>query len=449
MIKKIKEKVLYFWKKAFFKDIAILQAGALFSTGLAFVGSVIFTRFLGPSKYGIYGLVFAFTGLVGMFMDVGTGYAGVTLVAEAYAKKDLQEVKNILTYFIKVDFLTNFIIGGTGLLFAPYLTNILYGNSQIGVYAQLVLGAMIIRSMFSMLVAVLHSTRKIASLTTVENANKFFYKFLPIVFVLSGMGVLGIAFGHFITAAIFLIFSVVFYGYISKRDELLPSLKEVIFNPNKVPMWKYFKFGFQIAIDKNLTACFSLLPMTFLGMFLADYQVGYFKLALSYITIPVVLIGPVSRILNVQLPKSQLISKKLLKEHFVKTSLCSMAITTLLVIPFVLMAPILIKAFYGAEFIPSIKIAYLLSFYVVIYGLGTGIGPVYRATNKMKSIIKINSIVALFGIPVVYWLIKQYGITGMIWTQIFWHNAAVIIAFFYAIKFLNKEIEKEEQTANV
>lgn len=452
-MEKIKNKIKYFWKKAFVKDVAILQLGSIFSTGLSFVASVVFAQVLGANNYGIYSIVFAFTGLIGMFLDFGTGYASITLIAEAYAKDDKKEIKNILTYFIRVTIVVNLLIGGTALILSPYFTNLLYRSNpeigvlapQIGRYARLVLGAVIIRVMFSMMTIVMCATRKIKALTITENLNKIFYKFMPIAFVLMGMGVFGIVFGHFVSAAIFLVGSIIYYQYLTDKDKLLPTLGEIFYNKEKIEMWRYFKFGLQIAITKNQGVIFKALPLLFLARYTSTQAVGHFKLALSYITIPMLLISCVSRILNVQLPKSRVISRKLLKEHFVKTAVYSFLIGICLLAPFVVMAPILIKFFYGVEFIPSIRISYYLSFYVVIAMFFIGNGPIYRAIYKVKAAVIINGIVIFAGVPIIFWAIKNYGINGMIWTQILWVNIASIISFIFAIKFLDQEIAKENR----
>lgn len=452
-MEKIKNKIKYLWQKAFVRDVAILQFGSLFSTGLAMLASVIFARVLGAGNYGLYGIVFAFTGIVGMFMDFGTSYAIETLIAEAYTKKNKQEIKNILTYFIRVTLAVNLIIGGIALIFSPYLTNLLYrSNPEIGIlapeigrYARLVLGAMIIRVIFSMIVSVMHSTRKIASLTIAENINKMFYKFLPIAFVLMGMGVFGIVFAHFVTAAIFFIASIIFYEQLVIKDPLLPTLKEIFFNKEKIEMWRYFKFGFQIAIAKNLAALFSYLPMLFAAKYIAPSEIACFSLALSYVGIPMLLVSCVSRILNVQLPKSRVISRKLLKEHFIKTAISSFLIMISFAIPIVLLASFLVKLFYGYEYLQTIRMSYYLVFYVIMASVFIGIGPIYRAMYKVKVSIIINAIVIAIGAPIVFWAIKNYGINGMLWTQILWANIASIISLVFAIKLINREIEKENR----
>ncbi len=452
-IKEFKNKIKYLWAKAFIRDVAILQFGSLFSTGLSVIASIIFARVLGAGNFGLYSIIFAFAGLVGMFLDFGTSYASITLIAEAYARGDKKEIKNILTYYIRVTLAVDLFIGGIAIIFSPYFTNLLYRSNpgigalapQIGHYARLVLGAMILGMIYSMATSVMYATRKIAALTISENINKIFIKFLPVVFVLMGMGLFGIVFAHFITAAIFFIASIIFYEHLLAKDKLLPNFKEVFFNKEKIEMWRYFKFGFQIAISKNLAALFSYLPMLFAAKYIAPSEIACFGLALSYVGIPMLLVSCVSRLLNVQLPKSRVLSRKLLKEHFIKTAIYSLLIMIGCSIFIVLFASFLVRFFYGNEYLQAIKMSYYLIFYVILSSAFIGVGPIYRTMYKVKIAIIIDGAIIVVGIPIIFWAIKNYGINGLIWTQILWHNITAFITFFYAIKLLNQEIEKENK----
>jgi len=102
------------------------------------------------------------------------------------------------------------------------------------------------------------------------------------------------------------------------------------------------------------------------------------------------ILNPVSRLLSVQLPKSKTYGYKILKEHFYKTSFYSGAISIFLVIPFIILAPYLIKFFYGQEYIESIKLVRYLAVFVAFSGFGVGLSPFYRTANKMKISIITN-----------------------------------------------------------
>ena len=398
-----------FIKISFVQDVGILEIGKFFSILFSIASSVILARLLHPELYGVYGLIFAFVGLAGIFMNWGGNSASLTLLSNAYAKKDKQEVKNILTYFVKITLLAICIVGILSVIFAPFLTDLFYKNSQIGDLARIVLLAGFLTIIYNLLVIVLQVNRKIKELTILEVFNKFIYIFFPIIFVLLGFGLNGIVWGYFISAFIFLISAIFIYSFLIKKDELLPSLKQIFLNFKKINFKKYFDFGFLIAINKNLSSLISFLPIIFLGIFSSMQDVAYFKIALSYVMIPSMLLNPISRILDVQLPKSKSYNFEILKKHFYKTAIYSGLISILLVVPFIVLAPFLIKLFYGAEYIPSIDLVYYLSILIVSSGFSVGLGSFYRTVNKMKISIIINICYIILMILLFFIFIRVYN----------------------------------------
>jgi len=398
-----------FIKISFVQDVGILGIGKVFSIFLGAISSIFLARLLQPELYGIYGLIFAFVGLIGVFMNWGGVFAGLTLLSKAYTKKDKQEIKNILTYFLKITILAICTVGILSIFLAPFLTDLFYKNSQIGDLARIVLLAGFLTIIYNLLVIVLQVNRKIKELTILEVFNKFIYIFFPIIFVLLGFGLNGIVWGYFISAFIFLISAIFIYSFLIKKDELLPSLKQIFLNFKKINFKKYFDFGFLIAINKNLSSLISFLPIIFLGIFSSMQDVAYFKIALSYVMIPSMLLNPISRILDVQLPKSKSYNFEILKKHFYKTAIYSGLISILLVVPFIVLAPFLIKLFYGAEYIPSIDLVYYLSILIVSSGFSVGLGSFYRTVNKMKISIIINICYIILMILLFFIFIRVYN----------------------------------------
>jgi len=386
MISKFKD----FIKISFVQDVGILQVGKFLSIFLGAVSSIILARLLQPELYGIYGLIFAFVALVGIFIDWGASYASLTLLAENYTKKNKQEIKNVLTYFIKITFLAILVVGVLGLILAPLLTELLYENSRIGSLARIILISTFLGVVYNLLVIVLQAIRKIKRLTILESSEKIIHSLLPVAFILIGWGLVGVIWGHLVSILIFLIYSVFAYSSLVKKDSLLPSFKQIFYNLRKIKIRKYFNFGFSIALDKNLGRLVSLMPIIFLGIFALPQEVGYFKIAFAYISIPIMILSPISRLLSVQLPKSKTLGFKILKEHFYKTAFYSGLVSVLLVIPFLILAPYLIKFFYGQEYIESIRLVYYLAIFAALSGFGVGLAPFYRTADKMKTSIIIN-----------------------------------------------------------
>jgi len=177
-----------FIKISFVQDVGILQVGKFLSIFLGAIGSIILARLLKPELYGTYGLIFAFVGLVGIFMNWGGMYAGLTLLADAYTRKDKQEIKNALTYFLKITILATCIIGVLSFILAPFLTERLYDSSQIGQWARIILLGVFLSIIYSLLIIVLQVVRKIKQLTILESFEKIIHSLLPVLFAFIGWG---------------------------------------------------------------------------------------------------------------------------------------------------------------------------------------------------------------------------------------------------------------------
>jgi len=432
-----------FIKISFVRDVGILQTGKFFSVFLSVIGSIALARLLQPELYGIYGLVFAFVGLVGIFTDWGGSYASLTLLAEAYAQKDKEAIKNILTYFVKITLLAIGILGILSIVFAPFLTDLIYQNSQVGQWARIILVAVFIGIFYNLLVIVLQSLRKIKKLTILESINKVAYLVFPVGLLWMGFGLAGVIWGHFISSFIFLILSFLIYSSLAQKKEYLPSFKEIFSNFGKIKINKYFKFGFLIALDKNIGRLIAFLPVLILGYLTSPAEIGYFKIALGYITIPTLVLGPISRLLMVQLPKSKSYGLDILKRHFFKTTLYSGAIATLMLIPFVVLAPFLINLFYGREYSPSIQLVYYLAIMTILSGLGVGISSFYRTVNRMKTSIAIISAQTVFFVFLTFFSVKIFTFLTAISLSFALSALFATILQFLIIKSIFKNYEKD------
>lgn len=430
------EKIKKFLRIAFVRDVAILEMGKFFNIFLSLAASVVFARVLQPERYGIYSLVFSLAGLIGLLMNVGASPASLTLLAEAYAKKDKKEIQNILIYFLKISSLVLLIIGGLGIYLAPFLAYLLYQNYQIGQLTRVIILTKIIGLFFGLTAITLQVTRRMRDLTILENLEKFLKSLIPISLVLLGLGLWGLVFGHLVAALLISLISFWFYTYLAGRDEYLPRFSQLIRHFRKFSLKRYFSFGFLIAIDKNLAKLFTLLPVLFLGLFVPPAQVGFFKIAFGYMSIPLILLGPISRLLAVQLPKSKTYGMALLKSHFLKVSFYSGLISLALVIPFLILGPVLIRIFYGSEYAPSIPLIYYLAIYIGLVGFGVGIGPIFRTLNKMKTIILINLIVLSLGSLFGYWLISQWGMVGACLMFVLLSLISIFISLIFILRYL-------------
>lgn len=436
MINYFREKFNNFISRQFVKDTAILQMGTIFMIGVSAITSVIFARLLLPEKYGIYNLAFTFAGLVSVFMNWGADKAALTLFSEAYENKDSQEIKNILAYFIKISAVIA-CIGLVGVIASPFLSLYFYGNSYIGELARLIILAGIFGIFFELILITVQVLRRIKDYAILDNFRNLLRVILGISLIFS-LGVFGVILGYLIALFLSFIVAIIYYNYLASRYELLPSIKEIIFSQKGISIRKYFNFGFLIAINENISNLYGILPVFFLSLFFSVADVGFFNIAMKYVTLPLLLISPVSQLLSVRFPQMKIIDANFLRYNFFKVSIISGLIAFCLIIPTLIIGPFLIKLFYGASYLNSIPLIYYLAPFTVICGFAVGLGPIYRSLNKLSVAIIINSSVIILGAIPAYYLIKLKGIIGICIVSVGWSAISCFLLIIYMVFYFKK-----------
>lgn len=445
----LKDKILDTLRHPFVKDTAILQISNVFAIGFGIIISILIARLLQPENYGLYGLVFAFASLLGLFMNWGADKATITLLSEAYARKDKDEIRNILTYFLKINLIIFFTAGILFIILSPFLSVNLYQTATIGNLARLIIFTNLFGIFFGINAISLQILRQMGSYVFFDILNSLLKGIFSVAFILLGLSVFGVILSHLVVAILLFIISIFFYQYyILKKDPLWPPLKDLFLNFKNISAGRYFKFGVLIAADENVASLYSYLPMVFLGIFAAVSEIGYFKIALHYVKLPIVLLGPVSQLLNIQLPITKTAGLDSLKFNFIKATGYSLALAVFLTIILVFLAPYLVNFFYGAAFMPSVKLIYIFAVFSFLAAIGVGVGAMFRTLNKVSSAIIINVIIICLLSPVIFWLIKNYGAIGAGISAIGWPLISDAAGFFYILYILNKQIRDENINTN-
>lgn len=404
------------WSKhPFAHDVALLQMGGIASKAIAFGTSLIFARLLGPEGYGFYSLVFALAGIVIIFHDFGASQGAVNLFAKARAEKNSTDERLILSFVLKILLFTLATTGLVTLIITPWLGLRFYGDLYLGQLATIVVATSAFTVMVPLLQIILQSLRKIKPLTVFETIHKALNSAVPIVLILSGYGVLGIVAGQFTAMLLMSVVAVWYYGVI-RKSEALPKLAALFKEKLGWDTIKYyFSFGFQIAISKNIVKLNATVPLLILASVLpTNSGLGFYKIAFAYMSLPIFMLSPVSRLLNVQFPETEANNPSLVFKRFWQVTGISMAIATVLSVGAVLIGPYLITFFYGVEFAPSIPIMYGLAFYPLMASTGVGLGALFRTLHKMNAAIAINVITLVLLVPASFILIQNYSIVGLV-----------------------------------
>jgi len=439
-IEEFKRKAKRVFSMRFVRDLMVMQTGSFFSTSLSAIASIVYARVLGVESYAVYALIFAFVGLCGIFMNVGAGMTVLTLMSEAYAKKDREEIKNLGGYFFHVGLLIFMVIGISLLVIAPAITGWFYHRSDIGQLTRVIILANGLNIVWNFYTIVLQVIRRIKRLTVIENVNSVVTFIFNVLVVIVGYGVAGIVWAYLISSILFFIYAILAYWRLEKQESLLPPISQMLFAWNQNRFVYYFKFGFLIAIDKNIGSLYSTIPIFLLGRFNISY-VAYLKVASSFAQIPLMLIGPVSRLLMVQLPQSKIYSYVILKRDYIRSTVGSVLICLVLAVPLAIIAPYLITLVYGDNFLPAVYLSWPMLAGTVFVAFGVGDGPIYRTLHILKKAILINSLVIIIGTIVIYSFIRYLPTYWSIFPIAAFLPTASVLTFSYAFFRINRLIK--------
>src|SRR3989344_5343730 len=400
------KKFNYFYQNGFARKVATLQAGSFSGVIVQAVIGIVIARLLQPELFGIYALAIGMAGMTSLVLGMGIQEAVSSLLGRAYARKDDVEVKNILSFMLKITFIAAIVVISS--VFSSLMFTLAYSSFQV--------------------------TGRVKSLGLLILSDQSLRYVLSLVFILIGFGVMGAVSGQLAGAMILFVVSAMLFNNISKSEPIFPKLWHLLNSVAGADLKKYFGFTFWVALDRNMGNVYMALPVILTGVYVTASEVSFFKLAFGYVNLVLSLLGPISVLLNVEFPKIKIEDRGQLYDNFKKVSLYSLGLSVLLTVGAAVVSPIAFKILYGESYLPSIKYVFGLILYGALFGIGVGLGPMWRAINKVKVSILINSVILGAGIPLGLWLIKNYGLWGSVIMVTIWFSVSHIISFIYLIK---------------
>jgi O-antigen/teichoic acid export membrane protein len=427
----LRKKINYYSQHWFIRNVATLQAGSFAGTAFQAVVGIFLARLLQPELFGVYALAFGLASIGGLLLGAGTQEAVSTLLGSAYARQDKEEVENVLAFLLKMTFYAG-VFTFVLVLFLPWIAEKFYGVSIIGWYAGLVIAGVFLTTSFTAVVQLsLQVISRIKILTLIIFGDQFLRFGFALLLVFWGLGVWGAVGGQFVGSIVLFLISLFIWKKIQNVYPILPSLKALFDKAVRISIKKYFRFSFWVAVDRNMGNLYLALPVVLTGIYVSAGEVAFFKLGFGYVNLALSLLGPVSTLLNIEFSKMKVEDPQKLAKNFMKVSLYGLGLSTLLTAIAVIVSPLAFRILYGESFLPSVNYVFGLLAYGALYGIGVGLGPMWRAVDKVKISILINTIILGAGIPFGLWLINSYGLWGSVVMVTLWFTVSHFISFVY------------------
>lgn len=347
-------------KLPFVRNLAKFQAGTVVMMGMGFVSSVVYSNLLGLERYGLYAIVTAFASLVTIIASFGQETTITTFLSEAVARKNKEEIRNVLAYFWQTTVIATLLYIAL-ILLSPFLAQLLGESKDVGMYAKIAILNIGLQWPAVLVFLMLQIENRVGLVTILENIRLIAQVGLSTILLLMGYGLWGVLAGTCIVSALYVPLCLFLYERF-RHEVAFPSMPSVVRMLRVRDTQTYFKQGVWISADRNIAG--NLYPNVFFMILSATaglQAVGLFRLALKLAELPRALIMPsLSRMAAVTIPRLTALDRGSLKRSCVKLLIGSLGLNTLAIIGAAVCVPLFFPLVYGREFIGAIPAFFLL-----------------------------------------------------------------------------------------
>ncbi len=390
--------------RKFVQDTLVLQIGKVAVTVLSLLGSVVVYRRMGPELFGVYTLAQSFLVIWGSIDLTGVGTSTNIVLAIAIGARDQQGIRDAMAFYVKVNLAINVIVLLAIALLGTPSAHLLYNQSEpqiVTLALGLAVGA-IADGLYALIMIALQSRRSMRVLAGMQIANQAVLSICLIAAALISPTPASLVIGRLIYSYATLVMALIVYERVRTQGDVpYPPLRDLFARAWSVSPRPYWRFGLANAIDKNIAALFTAIPMQLVGIFAGAGAVGYLELAMNGITQAGFLTSGIFQNLEAIVP--QAVGRKDyagLWRNFLRV-LIVMALGSLILFGLLaLAAPFVIPPILGARWVPAIPALAVLTIYGAITSVGGLFGPLYRTLNLMRPIIVMKMVVLILIVPI-------------------------------------------------
>ena len=205
-----------------------------------------------------------------------------------------------------------------------------------------------------------------------------------------------------------------------------------------IPLRTYATQSVWVWVDRNFGMLYQALPVAMIGLAVPIVSVAYFKLAFGYINTGLALLGPLSILLNTEFARMQVRQPDNLARNFIRISLGGMLLGGIIAGGAALVGPWVFRILYGSAYMMGAQLSYGLVIYGALFGLGIGLGPMWRTIGRVRLSVLINIIVMAISLPLGFWLTHAYGVWGGVIMVTTWYALAHLASFTYLLRQLKQ-----------
>ena len=413
--------------------------GLAASSIISAIGVMLVAGLLSESEYGLVAIALMGPNLIAIFRDWGVDWATIKYTAQYRSENKEANVKNVLASVIFFEILLGFSLSIVSFFLSGFLANILDRPSivpliQIAsftIFADALLKAA--QAAFTGYEKMEYHSITSIVLSTLKTG-------FMIILVILGFGTFGAIVGATIAYLIsgvisILLLYVTIYKPLQRQDV------------NKLEIFATIKTLFRYGLPLSISAIFSGFLMQFYNVLLAiyctDLFIGNYQVALNFASIVTFFVMPV---LTVLLPAFSKLDSQKERETLGNVFQFSVKYAALIIVPvaFAVMAlsqPGVSTLFPGKySYTPLYLALYVVTFIYTAFGY-LSVENIIKSQGKTDVNMKLTMITSVIGLALNIVLIPNFGILGLLATNIVSGIPSLIIALWWIKKKFNAAID--------
>lgn len=402
------------------KNTTVLLTAQIISYIFTFFIAMYTARYLGVEGFGTLSIAFAFTGILGVFTDLGLGTLTIREVARNKSLKD-KYVAN--TSVIKI-ILNSFTFG-----LIAIVVYIFGYPEEVKLVIYLITISLLINSFYSQFNAIFQAYEKmeIISITTILNSILVFSGVLIAIYLNKSIFIF--AFIYIISSLFCLIFNLIIYTWKFKLPPLDIDLS----------FWKStIKEAWPFALTGIFISIYFWIDSVMLSVIAGNEAVGLYnaayKILMVLLFIPSVFIAALFPVMSKHFKSAQ----NLLKMEYEKAFKYLFITAVFIFVYGILFANEIIYSIFGNGYLPSILILQILMLVVPVIFLNSLLGNILSAINKQRFVSIVALLNAIFNIGLNIFLIPKYGYIGASIATVLTETSGFTIGFIYVNRYFFK-----------
>ncbi|MDR5590582.1 lipopolysaccharide biosynthesis protein [Christiangramia sp. SM2212] len=381
---------------------------------ISFIVSLFLARILLPAEFGLIGMIAVFISIGKALVD-----SGLTQSIIRSKKLDQEDYSTVFFFNLAASFLIYLII----FFIAPFIADF-YNQSILVDILRLYCITFIISAFSAVQLARLTQRMDFKTQTIIAIPSILIGGIVGITMAYSGYGVWSLVWNQIITA---LVSSIQIWIYSKWTPSFTFSLRK---------FKDHFNFGYKLTISSLLDRIFSNLYIIVIGKFFAPSQVGFYTRAETMKQLPV---SNISMALNkVTYPLFSTIQDDNVRLKKVYKKLMRMVVFVIAPVLMILaaLAEPLFRFLFTEKWLPAVPYFQILCLSGILYPVHMYNLNVLKVKGRSDLFLKLAIIKKVLVVILVV-IGLQFGIYGILWSQVIMSCVAFIINSFYTNKFIN------------